>query len=91
MTLGLSALTLEWVLHHVLKFYPAVGTEVFTCHCQIIPGSCQRPVDVIPKNAVVFFSDENFHVSACINKQKCDHWLATNLRDFTKVLYISMK
>ena len=83
--LGMSGRSLRRIPHDELNLHPY--KMILVQHqterdCVTRQTSCEQLVDTLPKDALVFFSDEaQFYFSGCVNKQNMRYWSETNLRE----------
>uniref|UniRef100_A0A8C6WVP8 DUF4817 domain-containing protein n=1 Tax=Neogobius melanostomus TaxID=47308 RepID=A0A8C6WVP8_9GOBI len=85
--LGMSARSLRRIVHDELHFNPY---KMILAQQQLAESdyyvtrqrSCEELVDTLPKDALVFFSDEaHFHLSGSVIKENMRYWSETNPRE----------
>lgn len=83
--LGMSGRSLRRILHDELHLHPykmVVAQQLTERDYVIRQRSCEQLIDNLPRDSLVFFSDEaHFHISGCVNKQNMRYWAATNPRE----------
>lgn len=84
LALGISRRSLHRILHSELNFHPykmCVVQQLSARDYLTRRTSCEDMLATIPRDAIVFFSDEaHFHLSGCVNKQNMRYWSDTNPR-----------
>ncbi|XP_069594588.1 bromodomain-containing protein 7 isoform X2 [Ranitomeya imitator] len=83
--LGISRRSLHRILHDELNFHPykmCVVQHLSAWDYLTRWTSCEDMLATIPRDAIVFFSDEaHFHLSGCVNKQNMRYWSEANPRE----------
>ncbi|CAK1578615.1 unnamed protein product [Parnassius mnemosyne] len=83
--LGLSSRSVRRILHEDLHFHPykmATVQELSKRDYDSRRNACEILLDVVPEDAIVFFSDEaHFHLCGSVNKQNMRYWADTNPRE----------
>lgn len=82
--LGLSTRSVRRILHEDLHFHPykmAIVQELFERDFNCRRNACEVLLEVVPDDALVFFSDEaHFHLCGSVNKQNMRYWADANPR-----------
>ena len=83
--LELSDRSVRRILHYDLHFHPykmAIVQELSERDFNSRRNACEVLLEVVPENAIVFFSDEaHFHLCGSVNKQNMRYWAYTNPRE----------
>lgn len=83
--LGLSDRSVRRILHDDLHFHPykmSIVHELSERDFNSRRNACEVLLEVVPEDAIVFFSDEaHFHLCGSVNKQNMRYWADTNPRE----------
>ena len=93
--LGLSDRSVRKILHQDLHFHPykmAIVQELYERDFNSQRNAREVLLEVIPEDAIVFFSDEaHFHLCGSVNKQNMRYRADTNPRQLHESLCIHPK
>lgn len=83
--LRLSDRSVRRILHENLHYHPykmAIVQELSERDFNSRRNACEVLLEVVPEDAIVFFSDEaHFHLCGSVNKQNMRYWAETNPRE----------